>query len=964
MKNRIRRALAMLVIFPALMMTLTFQSFAANGNYTPVDGVQVSVSNATNTSGSTSITVTAKGSAGVPITGWGASAKTATITVKNSSTTSAATIGFHWVASSVNELIIDGTPYTATSGDFSKVMDAGSEITITITTAKNNTTNQLVLSAFSWTGAKTSSQVTFSYNSSYGGVTVDGTAVTTGTTKEIAVAGSTVTATVNNGNELLGWIDSDGKILSTAASFTLKPDKDMTVTAVFVNKASDTAWFIVDSTYLSNDLDVACSKGSMIMLANNGTLPAKATTYTIPASDTLLIPFDASGTCYTNIPAFYDPGSTDGRKAVRASNYEAVSAYRTLTMADGAKITVNGGNISVSAKHAFLGPWNRPGNIPIGKVGMINMLGNSSITFNGGNLYAWGYIYGSGTITMNTGSNVYELLTIADYPGGAQANDIQHEVFPISQYFVQNIETELTIYNGATEYVFLTAYVPTLDTGITNNPDLYRYTQTIPFIASSGGLFNMTSGYMVKDYIESEDRISFTQYGTVEFGSIALNFGTASINSSNYVLPLTSNMTYRIASGFLSLPKRIAMIPGSRFIVDQGATMQISTPVYVYDADQWGNYSIYTNANENNAFHKFASIDSIGGTYTRTDADLHDAYVLVDGTVDCSKGYIYTTSSGANISSTGTGIITTRAGSETVTYQCTNYDSQTYDNIPITPAKLKNVPAAYPYTETAKYSGTVTYYYDSTEGVWRPEVAQRYDASGNPVGDPYTSLAKAIADQPNNSGYIRMTRDSYYENITTNKAVYLDLNGCIVNLNGTATFGTLYGMDTTTNAFGAGNNYTYGSLNGTITGTVADHHRYAGTGKYYATSLTGNTYSFHRFDLGVEKYTFYKKGDSGTLVFDMVVKGDEKALAEIAKTGAYIFDTESSEYQWTPDKAVKYSGHIVLSKEQFAKLINVQAAVQMADANATPIVNDRENFYARQISLQALLDAMNNGGAG
>ena len=57
---------------------------ASSGTYTPVTGVTVGVSGATNTSHSSgTVTVTAKGSGG--ILGFGASAKTATITVTNSS---------------------------------------------------------------------------------------------------------------------------------------------------------------------------------------------------------------------------------------------------------------------------------------------------------------------------------------------------------------------------------------------------------------------------------------------------------------------------------------------------------------------------------------------------------------------------------------------------------------------------------------------------------------------------------------------------------------------------------------------------------------------------------------------------------------------------------------------------------------------------------------------------------------
>jgi hypothetical protein len=124
---------------------------AASGSHTPVTGVTVGVSGATdNSMSSGAVTVTAKGSGG--ILGFGASAKTATITVYNESG-SKANISFDWTATSVNQLKIDGSVYSGTPGNFSKVLDAGENFVVTITTAKNSTTNKLVMKNFACVAA-------------------------------------------------------------------------------------------------------------------------------------------------------------------------------------------------------------------------------------------------------------------------------------------------------------------------------------------------------------------------------------------------------------------------------------------------------------------------------------------------------------------------------------------------------------------------------------------------------------------------------------------------------------------------------------------------------------------------------------------------------------------------------------------------------------------------------------------
>ena len=218
--------------FRDVMKTVNPVMRASSGTFTPVTGVTVAVSGASDTSHSSgTVTVTAKGSKGV--LGFGASAKTATITIYNESG-SKAKISFDWTASSVNELKIDGTKYSGSSGSFEKVLDAGESVTATITTAKNNTTNKLVMSNFACVAAKTESNVTFNFDSNYGSVTVAGNAVSPDDVLAISKDGAELKATAKNGATFLGWVDTkDNTILSKTATYTLKPAEDMTVKAVF-----------------------------------------------------------------------------------------------------------------------------------------------------------------------------------------------------------------------------------------------------------------------------------------------------------------------------------------------------------------------------------------------------------------------------------------------------------------------------------------------------------------------------------------------------------------------------------------------------------------------------------------------------------------------------------------------------------------------------------------------------------
>mgnify|MGYP003321510357 CR=1 FL=1 len=150
----------------------------------------------------------------------------------------------------------------------------------------------------------------------------------------------------------------------------------------------------------------------------------------------MLIPFDSTNTVYTTNPGY-------------AGSYVQPTVYRKLTMDNGANIVVNGA-ISVGSQICTANFHN---GAPSGPSGFIDMESGSSITINNGaKLYAWGFITGSGNVTITNGGRVYENLQIRDWRGGNCTSSMEGNdqgVFVFSQYFVQNIEASLTLESGA-----------------------------------------------------------------------------------------------------------------------------------------------------------------------------------------------------------------------------------------------------------------------------------------------------------------------------------------------------------------------------------------------------------------------------------------------------------------------------------------------------------------------------------
>ena len=339
-------------------------SIALLTTVTVLDG-QLSIADSANSNTVSNGTVTIKASGSL------FSKKTNNITITND-TENKAQLSFDYSVSSANSFKIAGAT-AATSGNYTVTLDAGGTLAITLVSNSgfSNTTATLTMSNFSLITASDSSNVTFLYDSSYGSITVDGNSVLSGAVVEGITldTGVALTATASNGASFLGWVNTaDGSILSSTGSYTLKPASDMTVKAVFA-KNGDTPWFMVGSatqksqssgllglsklyyyqvpagTHLFDNLNDAgaaaanSATSKAVVLMNSGTLGAG--NYTIPAGVTLLIPFDSSNTMYTTQVVPED-----------IANYSTPEAYRTLTMGDGANLTINGA-VSVSAKQCW-----------------------------------------------------------------------------------------------------------------------------------------------------------------------------------------------------------------------------------------------------------------------------------------------------------------------------------------------------------------------------------------------------------------------------------------------------------------------------------------------------------------------------------------------------------------------------------------------------------------------------------
>ena len=712
--KRFLSLLLVAVMVLALVPAITLPAFAAtNGAVTGLSDANIGLSfdgtaeDAWNANGST-IT----GSA-VSVEGMCDSTHyESTLTIKNNKTAKA-TLSFNYaIEANSGTIKVNGTAVTA-NGAFNKELAVGESIKVYIKSGSTTATKITMTNVALVSDVTATTTFVPAENGTY---TVDGKTVTeTYSNTQSSMTAYQVVATPAEGYQFLGWYNlTTGKCIATAASTALNIESDCTITAKFVSKV--VALFETGGQRFA-DLNEAvayaqANKQSKITLATDGSISGN---YTIPTGITLLIPFDAAGTLYTNAPA-----------AIRTT--PASKAFRTLTMSEGTSITVNGA-ISLGGRY-FAAGGSQQGR-PVGDYGYIKMADNSSITVkNGGNLYVWGFISGSGSVLAESGATVYEFYQIADFRGGSASSNMGNKVFPFSQYFVQNIEVPLTLNAGANEKVFSGVYAMST-----------TYTTSINFIGNDG-MFKVVSGSFTKDYDEKTDRLILTVNGEAELNTLALSLAGMNVDSASYVLPITNNISINIQSGKVTINQDTALLTGVEVSIAEGADLTVSSGknVYIYDGDEWNSDNFVWGP------CKFKSVAyAPGKAYNRTNADLKDAKVNVNGSLT-AIGAIYTTKGGADIcSSNGTGKYVQHGtpGTGTATYQY-NANGNKSVTIPITPAKLHNADGTYTETANASAGDTINY----VSGVW----------GGTPCAHENTELRNAKEATCTEPGY---TGDTY-----------------------------------------------------------------------------------------------------------------------------------------------------------------------------------------------------------
>ena len=434
-----------------------------------------------------------------------------------------------------------------------------------------------------------------------------------------------------------------------------------------------------------------------IIMVGNHTLPKG--NYVLPSKATLVVP--------NSLTQKKAVGNTPSRVTGNPSPVQLVM----LTFDKGVNMTVYGA-IETTAQQNEANGGSAITGAPTGNYGRLHLVEGSKITLESGSMFnCWGYTTGKGEITALSGSTVREGFQLGYWRGGTATSSMisnrnTWHAFPVTDYFIQNVEAPILFRPGSQ----LLGYSG-VNTGYGDVP-----ANDIKLLGTTSSMFLLDPAdasedtWVRKEYDPATDRGIWTMNSGAKLGQFTFTVGT-SVDSKDYYLPISNNMTIYINEGEFTVTQDAMLIPGAQIIISKLGKLTVSSGkrLFVIDNEDWpgfmnGDATATSRWYYNATYSPSWTSNPRTAQYPPTKTPLPDAEIDVQGT---TEGWYYTTEHGANIHSTNddAGVVrfVANAGTNTTIKHVVNTNCST-KTISFESAKLKNETLATPYTSTA---GTV-----------------------------------------------------------------------------------------------------------------------------------------------------------------------------------------------------------------------------------------------------------------
>lgn len=311
--------------------------------------------------------------------------------------------------------------------------------------------------------------------------------------------------------------------------------------------------------------------------------------FTVAKGNELLVPFDES---YVDVLNNRDERGNQNEPYIDRS----LNPYVTLNISDGTKVDVSGTMkvLSINSGNGHMGT----SYIVKNYYGMVAMDQGSSIdVLDGGNLETTGYIIGKGKVTGLHGSKITDSIIAYDFRGTSATGLLVGKVFPFDQFGVNNIEVPIEIKSGC-KYLGYVHFV-------------YRKSNHVFGVVNlvsdaDGSIFKLKNGSIRKTYNNTNGKMKWIIDGDSEINNVNVYIYTR-INTKGKDIPICGLFDVEVASGnTMDVNASIKMLPGSKFKVDKGATLNVNKEgqIYIYNSTDYTNKGGHLHYMHNDTINK------------------------------------------------------------------------------------------------------------------------------------------------------------------------------------------------------------------------------------------------------------------------------------------------------------------------------------------------------------------------
>ncbi len=356
-----------------------------------------------------------------------------------------------------------------------------------------------------------------------------------------------------------GWDKSLPETVTASATYTARYTKSYEVS-------------VVGSTTTYRTLALALQKQTrgVLRLEKDVTLTESVT---VPAKVTLVVPCKADDAGYTVHGSY--KFNYDGTAGAGRGDHPNAKLFRTLTIPQGVKLTVNGSLLVNSVS----GRMDRGGSEQdiTGGYGQIDLAGDILVK-SGGVVDCFGYIKGSGQIIVQSGGVVGDLFIVRNWRGGSHTinvldrGDPSKRTYPMNESDCHNIQAPMKIMAGASFEALVKMYAD----------GSYYYTR-FPQINSSNGLFRQVdeTGWIMRYYENGRERYEF--HGSTDFSNSTLRITTTRLSTGLFLYPIDGDIDMVLHAGTYTFRNNYKFLPGSTMTAKSGAHIVIDDENYYYD---------------------------------------------------------------------------------------------------------------------------------------------------------------------------------------------------------------------------------------------------------------------------------------------------------------------------------------------------------------------------------------------